>query len=94
MKIPKEIIKEFVKSEDFKSTGDITESIKSMFSDVMNEVLQCKIEEKLGYDKNERTASGDEERNYRNGSTKRKIILFPIKMVANKLPPAALPQGK
>lgn len=72
MKIPKELIKEFVKSEDFKSTGDIMESIKSMFADVMNEVLQCEIDEKLGYDRHERTES-NEDKNYRNGSTKRKI---------------------
>jgi len=72
MKISKELIKEFVKSEDFKSTGDIMESIKSMFAEVLNEVLQCEIEEKLGYNKHERT-EGDEPKNYRNGSTKRKI---------------------
>lgn len=72
MKIPKDLIKEFVKSEDFKSTGDIMESIKCMFADVMNEVLQCEIEEKLGYDKHERTNS-DDPKNYRNGTTKRKL---------------------
>lgn len=71
MKIPKELIKEYVKSEDFKSTGDIMESIKSMFAEVMNEVLQCEIEEKLGHEKHER--SEGEPKNYRNGSTKRKI---------------------
>jgi len=72
MKIPKEMIKELVKSEEFKNTGDIMESIKSMFAEVMNEVLQCEIEEKLGYDKHERI-NADEPRNYRNGVTKRKI---------------------
>ena len=72
MKIPKELIKEFVKSEEFITTGDIMESIKSMFAEVLNEVLQCEIDEKLGYDKHERTES-NEDKNYRNGSTKRKI---------------------
>jgi transposase-like protein len=72
MKIPKELLREFVKSEQFKSTGDVMESVKSMFADVMNEVLQCEIEEKLGYDKHERIEA-DEPRNYRNGVTKRKI---------------------
>jgi transposase-like protein len=72
MKIPKEIIKDYVKNEQFKSTGDIMESIKSMFADVLNEVLQCEIEESLGYDKHERIES-EEPRNYRNGVTKRKI---------------------
>ena len=71
MKIPQELIKELVQSEDFKNTGDIMKSIKGMFADVMNEVLQCEIEEKLGYDKHEPRDS--EATNYRNGSTKRKI---------------------
>lgn len=75
MEIPKELIKEYVKSEDFKSTGDIMESIKNMFTQVLNEVLQCEIEEKLGYDKHERTENSREmeDKNYRNGSTRRKI---------------------
>ena len=34
MKIPKELIKEYVKSENFTNTNDIMESIKSMFADV------------------------------------------------------------
>ena len=36
MKIPKELIKEYVKSENFTNTTDIMESIKSMFADVLN----------------------------------------------------------
>ena len=73
MKIPKEIIKEYVKSENFTNTTDIMESIKSMFADVLNEVLQCEMDEQLGYDKHERTESDDTKKNYRNGSTKRKM---------------------
>ena len=73
MKIPKELIKEYVKSEKFTNTTDIMESIKSMFADVLNEVLQCEMDEQLGYDKHERTESGEEKKNYRNGSTKRKL---------------------
>ena len=49
MKIPKELIKEYVKSEKFTNTTDIMESIKSMFVDVLNEVLQCEMDEQLGY---------------------------------------------
>ena len=72
MKIPKELIKEYVKSEKFTNTTDIMDSIKSMFADVLNEVLQCELDEQLGYDKHARTESG-EKKNYRNGSTKRKM---------------------
>ena len=49
------------------------ESIKTMFADALNEVLQCEMDEQLGYDKHARTESGDEKKNYRNGSTKRKM---------------------
>ncbi|MCD7777921.1 MAG: transposase, partial [Clostridiales bacterium] len=73
MKIPKEIIREYVRNEKFENTTDIMDSIKSMFADVLNEVLQCEIDEQLGYGKHERTESGDEKKNYRNGSTKRKM---------------------
>ncbi len=73
MKIPKEVIKEYVKSEKFTNTADIMESIKSMFADVLNEVLQCELDEQLGYEKHERTDPGSEKKNYRNGSTKRRM---------------------
>ncbi len=44
MKMPKELIKEYVKSENFTNTTDIMESIKTMFADVLNEVLQCELQ--------------------------------------------------
>jgi len=72
MRMPKEIIKELVRTEKFTSTNDIMETIKGMFADVLEETLQCEMDEKLGYDKHERVESG-EEKNYRNGSTKRKM---------------------
>ena len=73
MKIPKEVIKEYVKSEKFTNTADIMDSIKSMFADVLNEVLQCELDEQLGYEKHERSDSGSEKKNYRNGSTRRRM---------------------
>ncbi len=72
-KIPKEVIKEYVKSEKFTNTADIMESIKAMFADVLNEVLQCELDELLGYEKHERSNFGSEKKNYRNGSTKRRM---------------------
>lgn len=71
MKLPKELIKEIVKEEKFTSTNQIMETIKEMFSDILEEVLQCEIEEQLGYEKHQRRS--DEPSNYRNGSTKRKL---------------------
>ena len=36
MEMPKELIKEFVKSENFKNTGDIMSAIKNMFAEVIS----------------------------------------------------------
>lgn len=71
MKLPKELIKEIVKEEKFTSTDQIMETIKEMFSDVLEEVLRCEIDEQLGYEKHQRRSDGPS--NYRNGSTKRKL---------------------
>lgn len=71
MKLPKELIRELVKEQKFTSTSQIMNTIKEMFSDIMEEVLQCEIEEHLGYEKHQRR--NDTSKNYRNGSTKRKL---------------------
>jgi len=71
MKLPKELIKEMVKEQKFASTDQIMETIKEMFADILEEVLQCEIDEQLGYEKHQRRS--DEPGNYRNGSTKRKL---------------------
>jgi len=71
MKLPKELIKEMVKEQKFTSTDQIMETIKDMFSDILQEVLQCEIDEQLGYEKHQRRSEGPS--NYRNGSTKRKL---------------------
>ena len=75
-RVPREIIKELIKSEEFKSTGDIMETIKGMFSDVLSEVLEAELDQTLGYEKQERRGEvGAEEkpRNYRNGHTNKSV---------------------
>lgn len=71
MKLPKELIKDMVREQKFTSTNQIMDTIKDMFSDILEEVLQCEIEEQLGYEKHQRRSN--EPSNYRNGSTKRKL---------------------
>ncbi|SES04397.1 Transposase, Mutator family [Gracilibacillus ureilyticus] len=71
MKLPKELIREMVKEQKFTSTDQIMETIKGMFSDVLEEVLHCEMDEQLGYEKHQRRE--DTPNNYRNGSTKRKL---------------------
>ena len=75
-RIPQEIIRELIKSEEFKSTGDIMEAIKGMFSDVLGAVLEAELDTTLGYEKQERRAEREGEgksRNYRNGHTTKTV---------------------
>lgn len=72
MNLAKEVIRNYVREEKFTSTNDILVSLKELFKDVLEEVLQCELEEQLGYEKHERRADAAPT-NYRNGSTKRKL---------------------
>ena len=76
VKVPREIIRELIKSEEFKSTGDIMTAIKAMFADVLQEVLEAELDTALGYEKHQIRHEGStspEERNYRNGTVARTI---------------------
>ena len=42
-------MKEFVNSQHFTSTTDIMNSMKELFSDVLQTVMEAELEEKLGY---------------------------------------------
>ena len=73
-KTSKELLKEFVKSQHFTSTTDIMNSMKELFSDVLQQVMESELEEKLGYEKSERVSNNDERevsKNYRNGYSKK-----------------------
>ena len=75
-KVSKEILKDFVSSQKFTSTNDIMISMKELFSDVLQQVMEAELEEKLGYEKSERTANSDEiemPKNYRNGYSKKTV---------------------
>ncbi len=69
-KTSKEILKEFINSQKFTSTTDIMNSMKELFSDVLQQVMEAELEEKLGYEKSQRVSNfdgSDTPRNYRNG---------------------------
>ena len=69
-KSSKELLRDFVNSQHFISTTDIINSMKVMFSDVLQQVMEAELEETLGYEKSghasENTESG-KGKNYRNG---------------------------
>ena len=73
-KTSKELLKEFVNSQNFTNTTDIMNSMKELFSDVLQTVMEVELEEKLGYEKSERVSNTGEEnmsKNYRNGYSKK-----------------------
>ena len=52
------------------------ESMKELFSDVLQQVMEAELEEKLGYEKSERLSKNDESscrENYRNGYSKKTV---------------------
>ena len=55
-KTSKELLKEFVNSQQFTSTTDIMNSMKELFSDVLQAVMEAELEEKLGYEKGGKNA--------------------------------------
>ena len=75
-KASKELLREFVNSQHFTSTTDIMNSMKELFSDVLQQVMEAELEEKLGYEKSERVSEKGEEgshKNYRNGYSKKTV---------------------
>ena len=75
-KTSKELLKEFVNSQHFTSTTDIMNSMKELFSDVLQTVMEAELEAKLGYEKSERLSDKAEtgmSKNYRNGYSKKTV---------------------
>lgn len=75
-KASKELLREFVNSQHFTNTTEIMNSMKELFSDVLQQVMEAELEAKLGYEKSERMSergeSGDV-KNYRNGYSKKTV---------------------
>ena len=70
------MMKEFVNSQKFESTADVMAAMKEMFADVLQQVMECELEEKLGYEKSERVSDDSENavsKNYRNGYSKKTV---------------------
>lgn len=75
-KASKELLREFVNSQHFTSTTEIMNSMKELFSDVLQQVMEAELEAKLGYEKSERMSErveGGAVKNYRNGYSKKTV---------------------
>ncbi|MFU0833963.1 MAG: hypothetical protein ACFWUC_13635 [Oscillospiraceae bacterium] len=47
-RVPAELLREYVNRQEFSSTADIMEAMKDMFRDVLQQVMESELEEKLG----------------------------------------------
>lgn len=70
-KIPKELIREFVKEQKFTSTDQILSTLKEMFRDVLQDSLEVEFDEQMGYDKYD--VSSKPTSNSRNGYSKKTV---------------------
>ena len=75
-KAPVEMMREFVRSQNFTSTDEVMTAMKDMFKDILQEVMECELADELGYEKSERTSNdegGKKSKNYRNGYSKKTV---------------------
>ena len=75
-KASKELLRDFVNSQHFTNTTDILNSMKDLFSDVLQQVMEAELEETLGYEKSSRASENTESgkgKNYRNGYSKKTV---------------------
>ena len=73
---PAEMMKEYINSQKFSSTTEVMSAMKEMFKDVLQQVMESELDNKLGYEKSERIPDNDEtavSKNYRNGYSQKTI---------------------
>lgn len=78
--VSKELLRDFIKEQNFTSADDILKSIKEMFRDVLQESLEAEMDEALGYGKYDSAEKVNN--NSRNGYSKKtvKTELGPVEL--------------
>ncbi|AOY76136.1 IS256 family transposase [Clostridium formicaceticum] len=69
--IPKEVLKNYIKEQNFSNPNEVLAAMKEMFRDVLQEALEAEMDEQLGYDRYD--MSDKETPNRRNGYSKKTI---------------------
>lgn len=69
--IAKEILRDYIKEQNFTSANDILAAMKGMFKDVLQEALEAEMDLQLGYDKYD--ISEKQTLNSRNGYSKKTV---------------------
>lgn len=70
---PQDLLKEYVKSQQFTSTADIMQAMKEMFRDVIQQVMEVEMDEELGRERCQRSEEVESGRNYRNGYSQKTV---------------------
>ena len=82
---PQELLKEYVKNQQFNSTAEIMAAMKEMFCDVVQTAMEVELDEKLGRERCQRAGASDTAPNYRNGHS-RKTVKTQLGEVEVKVP--------
>jgi len=70
-KVSKELLRNYVKEQNFKSSNDVLTAMKEMFADVLQEALKAEMDAHLGYDRYEISEKSTD--NSRNGYSKKTV---------------------
>ena len=73
---PKELMKQYVDSQNFTSTTEIMQAMKDLFRDAIQLVMESELDVELGYEKSERMSDSESailSKNYRNGYSKKTV---------------------
>lgn len=78
--VSRELLRDFIKEQNFTSADDILKAIKEMFRDVLQESLEAEMDEALGYGKYDSVEKANN--NSRNGYSKKtvKTELGPVEL--------------
>ena len=73
---PKELMKQYVDSQNFTSTTQIMQAMKELFRDAIQQVMESELDVELGYEKSERMSDSENNnlsKNYLNGYSKKQL---------------------
>ena len=71
---PKDLLKEYIQSQQFNSTAEIMQAMKEMFRDVIEQVMEEEMDDELWRERCQRSEGPEGQvKNYRNGYSKKTV---------------------
>ena len=70
-KVSKELLRNYIKEQNFKTSNDVLAAMKEMFADVLQEALEAEMDTHLGYDRYDVSEKSTD--NNRNGYSKKTV---------------------